>query len=150
MSWAQYGRFIFIGALVGLLTVAVRELIGAILPGDSPVSYSVSILIAYSLGILSSFELNRRFTFRSSTASRQRDGLPLFILCALVGMGCTWLLTLLIRYGLSLDAVIGRAARTVAFAIATLLASFVNYFLSARFVFRRRSVVRGSDITDAA
>jgi putative flippase GtrA len=138
VSWQQYARFLTIGGLVGLLTIGVRELVGSALPGDGPLGYSVSIVIAYCVGILSSFELNRRFTFRSSAPSQQRDELPSFIACAIVGLVVTWALSLLLRYGLALDAAIGRLARPVAFATATLLASLLTYFLNARFVFRSR------------
>ena len=139
MSWNQYARFLAIGGLVGVLTVAVRELVGLALPGDGPVSYSVSIVIAYSVGILTSFELNRRFTFRSAAPSQQREELLSFVACAIVGQVCTLALSLLLRYGLSLDAAIGRLARPVAFATATLLSSLLTYFLNARFVFRSRA-----------
>jgi putative flippase GtrA len=141
VSWIQYSRFLAIGALVGLFTVAIRELVGLALPEDGPISYSVSVVIAYSLGILSSFELNRRYTFRASGTSRQRDRFLPFIVCALVGLACTWALSLIFRYGLSLDAVIGVLARSVAFATATLLSSLLTYFLNARFVFSSRPVL---------
>jgi putative flippase GtrA len=141
VSRCQYLKFLAIGAIVGLLTVTIRELVGLALPADAPTSYSASVVIAYGLGILSSYELNRRFTFRSSAPLRRRDGLLPFVACAIVGLGCTWVLSLLFRYGFSLDAVIGRPARAVAFAAAALLSSLVTYTLSARFVFRSRPVV---------
>jgi putative flippase GtrA len=133
-----------IGGFVGLLTVAARELIGWLLVRDSPSNYSLSIGVAYALGIFTSFELNRRFTFASAAASRHRERLLPFVLCAIASLLCTWLLALLLRYGLSLDALIGRAARLLAFALATLICSLGSYFLNARYVFRPRPLVNST------
>lgn len=135
MSFAQYARFLFVGGIVGVLTIGCRELIAHVLASDTPVLYSVSIVCAYAIGIATSFALNSRFTFK---ASRSFDWYKFarFIVIALVGMLSTWLLSLLLRYGLKLHVVFGDASAGVAFAVATLLSSLITYPLNASVVFR--------------
>ncbi len=121
MSFGQYTRFLVVGAFVGLVTLGCRELIGHLLVVDNQRTYSVSVTVAYAIGIALSFLLNHRFTFGAGARSWSKFGK--FVAIALVGLLSTWLLSLALRYGLHLDAFIGSWARVTAFAVATVLSS---------------------------
>jgi putative flippase GtrA len=137
MAPAQYARFLVCGAIVAAATLGCRELIDRLLAADNAAYYSLSIVVAYALGILLSFLLNRRFTFQSSNADRDWSKFGVFVAVALVGLVSTWAFSLALRYGLPLQESFGQASATVAFATAALLSSAITYPLSALFVFRR-------------
>ena len=139
MSFAQYVRFLAVGGFVALVTVAVRELVGYLLGADTAANYSISILFAYVVGIISNFVLNARFTFRSRDASWSR--FVLFLGVAFASLLSTWLLSLIFRYGVGLDAMIGKYGPTVAFASAALVSSVITYRLTALFVFPARESI---------
>ena len=52
LSFHQYKRFFLVGTGVGLLAIAFRELIAAALPADTPLFYSISVVVVYGFGIL--------------------------------------------------------------------------------------------------
>jgi putative flippase GtrA len=86
-------------------------------------------------GIAVSFVLNQRFTFSAAKAARDWSRFMPFVAVALVGLACTWLISVALRYGLPLQALIGQSSAAVAFAMATVLASLITYPLNALFVF---------------
>jgi putative flippase GtrA len=137
MSFGQYTRFLVVGAFVGLVTLGCRELIGHLLVVDNQRTYSVSVTVAYAIGIALSFLLNHRFTFEATAGERSWSKFGKFVAIALVGLMSTWLLSLALRYGLHLDAFIGPWARVTAFAVATVLSSAVTYPLNSLIVFRQ-------------
>jgi putative flippase GtrA len=135
LSLGQYARFLFVGGFVGVVTVACRELVGYFLHADTQRTYSLSIVVAYCVGVALSFLLNHRFTFAGQSGERSWPKFGRFVAVALTGMLATWALSLALRYGLQLDALIGPAAKLVAFATATLLSSALTYPLNSWFVF---------------
>jgi putative flippase GtrA len=133
-----------------LLSVASREVFGRLLVPDDALHYSVSVVLAYMVGIAVSFFLNHRFTFLGGAASRNWPRFMLFVAVALVGLVCTWLISLALRYGLPLPALIGKSSALVAFALATLLASLITYPLNALFVFgEQKSATKATSTTVA-
>jgi putative flippase GtrA len=138
MGLAQYGRFLFIGALVAIVTIACRELIAYVLGTDTLLSYSVSVVGAYGFGMALSFVLNGRFTFADSTGFEWPKFIR-FTVIALLGMLATWMLSIGLRYGLRLPAVFGDASAGIAFAVAALVSSILTYPLNAMLVFRARA-----------
>ena len=137
MRASRYLRFLCVGAFVGVVTVACRELIAGLLQTDTVLTYSVSVGGAYAAGIVLSFVLNSELTFPQSRAQRPWAALPRFTAIALLGLGTTWALSLALRYGLALDAALGSLADAAAFITAALCASLLTYSLTARFVFMR-------------
>lgn len=133
MRAGRYLKYLCVGAFVGVVTVACRELIAGLLRSDTVLSYSFSVGAAYTAGILLSFALNSELTFRR--VERPWAALPRFAAVALLGLGTTWALSLALRYGLALDAVLGPRADAAAFIVAALCASLLTYSLTARFVF---------------
>jgi putative flippase GtrA len=137
MCLAQYSRFIVVGGLVAVITIACRELIGYLLGPDTPLLYSMSVVAAYGLGIVLSFVLNRQFTFGSKSGyGWSRFGR--FVAIAIFGMFLTWLLSIALRYGLRLQSVFGDASAGIAFATAAFLSSVLTYPLNALLVFGPR------------
>jgi putative flippase GtrA len=108
------------------------------------------VMLAYMVGIAMSFFLNHRFTFLGDAASRNWPRFMLFVSVALVGLVCTWLISVALRYGLPLPALIGKSSAPVAFAVATVLASLITYPLNALFVFgKQRSATKAMSATVA-
>ncbi len=143
LSLGQYSRFMFVGGIVGVITIGCRELFGLILGPDTPVAYSISIAGAYGVGITLSFLLNHRFTFSRSGTTRSWRRFGRFFAVAVTGLLATWILSLALRYGIRLDALIGPPAKVVAFATATLLSSALTYPLNSLFVFREPRLAAG-------
>lgn len=136
MSLTQYFRFLIVGGIVGLITIACREVIGYLLPADTPVFYSLSVVGANGIGTALSFMLNRRFTFSDSNVTGW-SRFAGFAAISIVAMVSTWLLSLGIRYGLRLHVLFGDLlAPGVAFAAATLISSLITYPLNASLIFR--------------
>ena len=144
LSFGQYARFLIVGAFVGIVTVGCRELIGHLLVVDNRQTYSLSIVLAYAIGIALSFLLNQRFTFGGSSSPRSWSRFAGFVVLALLGMALTWLISLLLRYGLHLDALLGERARMAAFAGGALLSSALIYPLNSLFVFSGRRLAGSS------
>lgn len=134
MRFGRYGRFFVAGSVAALATIACRELVASTLTGDSVAGYSLSVIAAYSIGIVLGFELNRRFTFGDRDGARWTR-LPAFVGVACVGLVTTALLSIAFRYGLNLDRLLGRWAASSAFAAATLCASAITYRLTSSWVF---------------
>jgi putative flippase GtrA len=137
LSLEQYGRFFIVGTIVGLLAIALRELIAAVLPADTPKYYSISIIAVYVFGILLSYVLQHRITFRESIEESTWRRLTSFIAVALIGALTTWLLSLSLRYGVGFDNIFGRLSGSLAFAIAAVSSSVLTYVLNALIVFLR-------------
>jgi len=60
------------------------------------------------------------------------------------------LISLALRYGLPLPALIGKSSASVAFAMATVLASLITYPLNALFVFGKKRSATAAIATTAA
>jgi putative flippase GtrA len=146
MSLAQYMRFIVVGAFVGIVTIGCRELIGFLLDGDTRQNFTISVLLAYSVGIALSFLLNRRFTFGRAEPAGVKAFVR-FLAVVLLGLASTTLLAVTLRYGTHLDVLIGALARPVALGAATVLSTLITYPLNARFVFVPRSSGAGAGCT---
>ena len=134
---STYSRYAAVGAIVGGVTVAIREALAAVLPADTPVYYSSSVLLAYTVGIVLSYYGHRRFTFGGQPlANLGVFTLSLFTLIALLGMALVAALSMAIRYGFGADQMLGRYGAGVAFTLATLLVSILTYALNSLYTFR--------------
>ena len=121
-----------------MLSIACREVFAWLLGRDDPRHYSISVILGYGAGIVVSYLLNQRFTFVKAGTPRNWSRFGPFVGVATVGLLCTWLLSLALRYGLPLQALIGKSSATVAFAFATVLSSLITYPLNALFVFAKK------------
>ena len=134
---STYARYFVVGAVVGILTVALRELFAFLLPADTPVYYALSVVLAYAVGIVCSYYGHHNLTFRMSKAV---DGHAMaftrFATIAIAGLLATTALSMLIRYGFPVDRLMGEYAGAFAFASATILASMLTYSLNSAVTFK--------------
>lgn len=133
-SLQKYTSYLAVGTVVGVITVAIREGVGALLRGDTPFNYAVSVLIAYGCGIILSYVWQARFTFRQ----KGQPGMGRFSLFAILAVGSslfTMLLSRLLRYEAGFDFLFGNFGAGLAFACAAVLVSIVSYSVAARYVF---------------
>jgi putative flippase GtrA len=134
---SQYLRFLSVGTFVGLVTVGLREIIGRMMIADNAWYYSLSVVLAYVVGIVLSYILNRRLTFGQSDVLASPSAFTLFAAIGVLGTVSTWAFSLLLRYSAHVNAPLGRIAPAVAFALAAVISTLITYPLNARFVFRR-------------
>jgi putative flippase GtrA len=130
----KYLTYLLIGGVVGVLALLSRELAGRLLP-NTRFWYVFLILIIYCGGILVSFILQKRYTFRGATSTQPRRQLFLFVLLAIFTGFLTAALSYFLRYGLDMDIFLGKWAPTAAFGLATLATSTLNFFLNSHFIF---------------
>jgi len=133
--WRRYVSYLIVAALVGIITVAIREVIGLILLEDTPFTYAVSVLFAYGCGIVLSFVWQARFTFRHRQARRRRGHFWIFAGVAVAGSILTVTLSRQLRYEAGFDQLFGAGGPGLAFAAAAMLTSVVSYAANARYVF---------------
>ena len=134
-----YGKYLIVGAIVGVLTILVREAIAAILPGDTPVFYALSASSAYLFGILASYYGHRKVSFsHAKPVGGLMNSLGRFTLIAILGLITTTVLSIFFRYGLPFEKLLGRYEPTFAFAFATFVASVLTYSLNATYTFVSR------------
>ncbi|MFH0342966.1 MAG: GtrA family protein [Chromatiales bacterium] len=138
---SQYARFLAVGLLVGILAIVLREAMARALPTDTLGFYSLSIIAVYALGILLSFFLHWRYTFRIKANHADLRKLASFFVVALTGASVAWLLSLVCRYVLDFDVLFGHLGASAAFAVGAVAASLLTYTLNARRVFRLDSTV---------
>ena len=134
----QYGRFFTVGLIVGVIAIGLRELIGRALPADTPIYYSLSVILVYAIGILLSFVLHSRFTFGAGANDASIVRLASFSVVAMVGALITWLVSMVCRYQLGFDDHFDAASGAIAFAVGAVTASLATYVLNAHLVFRQR------------
>lgn len=136
VSFNRYPQFFIIGSGVGIATVLVRELIDFLLDSNGQIEYLISICGAYGFGIISSFTLQRLFTFRNHGSRRAIDHFIPFVLVALAGGVLVALLSFVFRYAVLVDRGLAEYAATIAFVTASLVVSILSYWVNAKFVFR--------------
>ena len=133
-----YLKYAFIGTVVALIAIILREVVGRALPADSPVYYAISIILVYALGILISYVGHRLFSFGhvKDLHFSKSQSLGAFITVALLGMVSTMVLALGIRYLLPIDNLLGQYGAAFAFALATLITSVGTFILNGTYTFR--------------
>jgi putative flippase GtrA len=132
----RYVRFLVVGSAVAALTIAVREGLALLLGDKTPLAYSVSVLLAYGIGILVNFRLQRAVTFTGWNDSRWLRAFIRFVLVAFAGAAVTWACAFALQYGIPLEELLGPASGAVAFAVGCFVASFVTFGLNVTYVFR--------------
>lgn len=127
--------YLLVATVVGLITVALREVLGYALGPDTPLRYSVSVLFAYCCGVVLNFVWQARFTFAHRRGSHAHGRFVLFAAFASASALLTALFSWLLRYAAGFDAVFGDFSAAIAFAVASLLVSVFSYSANSRYVF---------------
>lgn len=131
-----YCKYFVIGSIVGVSAIIAREIIGILLPADTPAFYILSVILVYTAGILASFYGHYRVTFAHIIHKRAvLESIVKFTVIAIIGMIITAILSWQIRYALGLERIIGKLLPAFAFGSATVIASLVTYNLNSRFTF---------------
>ena len=136
LSPSQYLGFLIVGGICTLISIACRELVRWTLGDEGALRYSISVLIAYGMGMVAGFLMNRRYTFGSAV---KWTAFPRFVLVALVGMTSTLILSLALRPMLA-TMLNPQLSGTAAFVGACLISSLLTYPLNALLVFRTQRV----------
>ena len=138
LSFRQYVIYFLVGSFVGVLAVIARELF-ALITGDAPVWFFLSVIVVYLLGILLSFFLHNKITFGAGKLIpiRRTYGRHFrnFVFIAVLSAVLVGLLSSALRYQLGFDSMFGVYSAAMAFIVSSLLISVASYYLNARFVF---------------
>jgi putative flippase GtrA len=141
-AWSRrYVLYVIVAAVVGVITVALREFVGSLLPRDTPVFYAVSVVVAYGCGVVLNYALQSRFTFGAAGGVNSPGRFFAFAITAICSSLLTVALSYLLRYRLGLGELFGAWGSMAAFCAAAVMVSIVSYSINARYVFgngRRR------------
>ena len=135
LSLRQYASYAAVAVAAFLVTVSSREAFAWMLPADTAWFYTVSMAMAYALGIVVNFTLQHALTFRSGRSDKSWGMFLGFVAVAALGGAVTVAAALAFRYVLGFPLLFGELAGTAAFVAGTVIASVVTYWMNARFVF---------------
>ena len=130
----SFARYLSVAALVGLITVGLREALGALFP-HAPGQYAWSMLLAYGVGVVLSYLAQGRLTFGALGHRPSPRGLGGFVVVAIMSAVLTALLAYALRFGLPLEQRLPTLAAPLAFAAAALLVAPLSFLLGRRLVF---------------
>lgn len=130
----SFGRYLGVAALIGLITVGLREALGALFL-QAPGQYAWSMLLAYGVGVVMSYLAQGRLTFGALGHRPSPQGLGGFALVAVMSAVLTALLAYVLRFGLPLEQRLPTLAAPLAFAVAALLVAPVSFLLGRHLVF---------------
>lgn len=125
----RFAHFVVAGGIAALLNFGSRILLSLTMP------YAASIVVAYCIGMLTAFVLNRAFVFKESSSSLQRQATR-FTLINLLAVVQTLLISILLAR--QVFPVIGMEfhAETVAHAIGVAVPVFTSYLGHKHFSFK--------------
>ncbi|NJL43133.1 MAG: GtrA family protein [Pseudanabaena sp. SU_2_4] len=135
--FGKYPIYFLVGGFVTAVTIILFDIIGRLLQRSAK-ELMISIVAVYTVGIVLSYILQSRFTFqtqKTQTRSFKYKFLS-YVAVQLAGMGVTIALILPIRYLLFALPTLPVSRDTIAFAIASLIASVVTYTVSKMHIFK--------------
>lgn len=127
----QFVAFLLAGGLAALANFGSRIVLSWWLP------YVVAILIAYCIGMLVAFTLNRMFVFKGAT-NRLTEQSVWFVLINLAAVAQTVLVSLLFARWIFPSTGMQLHPETVAHAIGVMVPVFTSYLGHRRLTFRSR------------
>jgi putative flippase GtrA len=135
--FSRYPVYFVVGGFVTLVSIVLRDMIGRFLQGSDG-GYVMSVAIVYAVGLILSYFLQSRFTFQTQKKKTRsfKYKFTYYTLVQLVGMGVTIVSSLLIRYLLFPLTILAQFRDTIAFVIASLIASVVTYGVSKIYIFK--------------
>jgi len=120
----QLVRFAIVGVLNTAISLAVYKL-----AVDMGVAYPVASVVAFAVGALNSYTLNRIWTFRAGAFSG--SGFARYVVVQLVGLGINELVLVAAVEGLSIDPLVAQA-------LALVIASSAMFVLNRQWAFAAR------------
>lgn len=135
-----FGKYFIVGAIAGLFSILVREVLSLLFYVDTPFYYALTVVLAYSAAIFMSFYGHKIITFNHKKVTRSTyNALMKFSLIAIVGLITTTLLSLLYRYTLHFEYYFGSNGDTLSFIAAAVTASFVTFTFNSKYTFTDNS-----------
>lgn len=135
--FSRYPTYFIVGGCVTLIVVILRDIIGRLL-NKSAWEYVLSIIAVYTIGIILSYVCQSRFTFTTQQKHKRsfKYKFTSYTIVQLVGMGVTITFSLLFRWLLFPFTILAGVRDTIAFIIASLIASVVTYTVSKMHIFK--------------
>lgn len=125
----QFVNFVIVGATAALFNFASR------LVFDIWLSFSVSIVLAYMVGMLTAFSLSRIFVFKGSILSVQQSAMY-FTLVNILALMQTWLVSLGMAYYVLPAAGIDYRVKEISHAVGIVVPVFTSFLGHKYFSFR--------------
>ena len=138
ISLLQYLRYASVALVALVITVLTREFVQFLFAANTDIIYGLSIIIAYAVGIVVNFTLQKHLTFKLAHNRITARLFLGFVIVAFIGMGVTFLVAFTFRYGLQLDHIVGARAATLAFFLGIIFSSFLTYTLNKRYIFSKK------------
>ncbi|MES9940954.1 MAG: GtrA family protein [Candidatus Thiodiazotropha sp. 6PLUC2] len=137
ISLQQYFKYIFVALIAFFSTIIAREIITIIiLTEDSLIGYSISMILAYAIGVIINFSMQYVYTFRIDKSQGLWKKFFGFSMVAMVGGIVTVVSSLVLRYWFGVFNEFQEFSATGAFILGTVIASFITYGLNSYFVFK--------------
>ncbi|WP_281793872.1 GtrA family protein [Desulforhabdus amnigena] len=81
----QFSLYLIVAGSAALLNFGSRFLYNAFVP------FEISVVLAYTTGLIYNYMLSRRFVFEGACSVGKRKQLPVFTVVAMLGLTLTWL-----------------------------------------------------------
>jgi putative flippase GtrA len=135
--FGKYPTYFIVGGFVTAVVIILRHTIGGFLQRSAE-GFAISIVAVYAIGIVLSYILQSRFTFQTQkTQTRSfKYKFVSYVAVQLAGMGVTIAFSLLIRYLLIPVIMPIELRNTIAFVIASFIASVATYTASKMHIFK--------------
>lgn len=135
--FSSYPTYFTVGLFNTIFTIGLREIIEVYIDSEELLGYIISIVFAYTVGILVSFALHSYLTFAKSRKYSKKflKRFVYFYGNQSLGMVLTIGLSLLIRETLELTQISTKFENTIAFSMAAILTSIVTYVINKLFIF---------------
>jgi len=127
----QFAAFLLVGGAAAAAQWLSRFAFNAILP------YAGAVAVAYGVGVLVAFELNRRFVFPSAAGER-RAQFARFLLVNAISFTLVWLVSMLLGEVLLPKVMERQRAEAVGHGIGILSPVLLSYLLHKHFTFRAK------------
>ena len=127
----QFAAFLLVGGAAAAAQWLSRFAFNAILP------YAGAVAVAYGVGVLVAFELNRRFVFPSAGGER-RAQFARFLLVNAISFTLVWLVSMLLGEVLLPKVMERQWAEAVGHGIGILSPVLLSYLLHKHFTFRAK------------
>ena len=125
----QFAAFLVTGGVAALVNFGSRIVLNQWMP------FSIAVVLAYLLGMVTAFQLARMFVFSNPIQSVPRSAL-VFTLVNVVAVVQTWLISMALAYYLLPALGVEQFVREIAHAVGIVVPVFTSYLGHKRYTFR--------------
>ena len=134
----QFIAFLFVGSFAALLNIATRIAVNQL------ISYESSIAVAFIVGLISAYLLNRIIVFGSSGRTIGSE-FSYFVIVNLAALAQIYLISISLAWYVLPAVGVHRHAETIAHVVGVVTPVFSSYLLHKYLTFRKRVVVETSN-----